>query len=385
MDWLIQIAAIIIFARIAGILSRKIGVSSLFGEILFGIVLGSVAVWQHWQFDIHLLRAFAEIGIVFLIFIIGLETNVYQIISVGFRGTLVAALGVILPFIAGYLTARAYGYDLKVALFVASTFTATSVAISARVFMDQNLVHHRSSQTVLVAAVVDDILGFLVFTAVLILEQTGNNGSSGWLTRVLPAGFFLFVFIPLMWLAMNPIHRWLNKLEIDSKFVLIIGILFIAAFVAHTAGLAPIIGAFFLGMALSMKRDTKLAELTHPLSHLFAPIFFVYMGFQVNLMAVWQNWPMACVLILVAVLAKLIGAGLGVVFCRGSWREALVVGIGMVPRGEVGLIIASIGKSMNIIDDALFGSVTLMCIATTLIAPLPLKKAIEAMVAKEKI
>ncbi len=385
MDWLLQVAAIIIFARVAGILSRKIGVSALFGEILFGIFLGTVVLWQGWHFDTHVIEALSEIGIIFLIFIIGLETDVWQVLSVGIRGILVAILGVVLPFAAGYYVSHFYGYDTKTSLFVASTFTATSVAISARVFMDLNYVGHRASQTVLVAAVVDDVLGFLVFTGVLIMETTaGEGGSADLMSKILPAVLFLLIFLPLMWVGTGPLYKFLDRFGAEPKFVLIIGILLAISFMANAAGLAAIIGAFFFGLALSMRRDPEFIESSTPIFLIFAPIFFVFMGFQVNVGALWNNIGMAGVLIITAILSKLVGAMAGVMLCRGSWREALVVSIGMVPRGEVGLIIASIGKKLNVIDDSLFGAVTLMCIFTTLIAPFPLRKAIEYMVAGEK-
>jgi len=382
MAWLLQLGTIVIGARFAGILSRKMGVSALFGEILFGIILGTLVISQGWHFEIHLLEAIAEIGIIFLIFIIGLETDVKQILSVGFKGLLVALFGIVLPFIAGYYIIRFYGYDNAVGLFVASCFTATSIAISARVFMDLNFVSHPSSQTVLVAAVVDDILGFLIFTVVLILaSQSGGD----WRVQLMPSASYLLILLPALWFALPHAYKLLDKFGNEAKFVLVIGLLLIVGFLANASGLAPIVGAFFLGLALSRQRDPEIMNSSMPIYLFLAPIFFVFMGLQVNVAALWDQLPLALLLIVVATLTKLVGGFLGVVLCKGSWREGLVCGIGMVPRGEVGLIIAAIGKKMGVIDDSLFAAVTIMCIVTTLIVPLPLKIAIEKMVKHEGV
>jgi len=382
MAWLLQLAIIVIGARFAGILSRKMGVSALFGEILFGIILGTIVVAQGWHFEIHLLEAIAEIGIIFLIFIIGLETDVQQIISVGFKGLLVALFGVVLPFVAGYYITLSFGYDNTVALFVASTFTATSIAISARVFMDLNFVNHPISQTVLVAAVVDDILGFLVFTGVLILA---SQSGSDWRIQLIPAGSYLFVLLPILWVVIPHLYKLLDRFGNESRFVLILGFLLVIGYLASASGLAPIVGAFFLGLALSRQRDPEIMNSAMPIYLFLAPVFFVFMGFQVNVAALWEQLPLALLLIAIATLTKLVGGFLAIVICKGTWREGLVCGIGMVPRGEVGLIIASIGKKMGVIDDSLFAAVTIMCIVTTLIVPLPLKMSIENMVKHEGV
>lgn len=378
MNWLIQLALIVIVARLAGILSRRIGVSALFGEILFGIILGTLAIRFHWQFDTHLIEILSEIGIIFLIFMIGLDTNVRQVLSVGFKGTLVAVLGVVFPFIGGFLLSRWFGYSVNVSLFVGACMTATSVAITSRVFMDLKFTRDSSAQTVLVAAVVDDVLGLLVLAGVLVLEQAGTTqGGTGWMLQIIPAGVYLFIFIPLMWLLTNPIYQWISRWEEETKFVLAIGLLFVVAYLADMAGLAPIVGAFFLGLAFSSKKDPHFSELSLPIYLFLAPIFFVYMGFQVNISALWHQSILALILIGIAIATKWFGAALAVLISKGSWKEANVVGIGMVPRGEVGLIIAALGKKMGVIDDALFGAVTLMCIVTTLITPLPLRLVIE--------
>jgi Kef-type K+ transport system membrane component KefB len=334
----------------------------------------------------HTVDVFSRYGVIFLLFMVGLETSLQEMRSVGGASMRVAVIGVAAPFVFGFLMARLLMPELSVNvdLFVAATLGATSIGISARVLQDLGQTQARESRVILGAAVIDDILGLLMLAVVSGIIVSGGFHVAGMLQIILLAALFLVAAFALGPFFLRYTIRLVNRLDIiEAK--LFISFLFVMAlaWLANLVGLATIVGAFAAGVILHdayfqhwgevKEHRYSIRDLITPLEVILVPIFFVLMGVQVKLESFLdgQVLTMALGLIAAAMAGKVIsGWGAG----RGMRR--LAVGIGMMPRGEVGLIFASIGKSLGVISDALFSALVLMVIVTTLATPPLLKHAL---------
>jgi Kef-type K+ transport system membrane component KefB len=370
MHWIYQLAIILITAKIAGEVFQRLGLSSVIGEILAGVMLGSSFLGLIPDGpDLHL---FAEMGIIFMIFLIGLETHVSQLRRIGKSAILVAAMGVIVPFGVGYILGEALGYPWQTSLFLGSILTATSVAVTVRTFMDLGKARSSVSQTILAAAIIDDILGLLILAMVLAFTGTGEGGLASNLGK---AGLFFFIILPLGWWLIPRIIGWVRKMEGEGAvFTTVLGITFLFSFWSHWAGLASLIGAFLIGLIFGQLPEAeKISEDIKPLYYFLAPIFFVSIGVQVDLQEFSTALVFALILTLVAIITKVIGGQAGAYLGGLSLKKGLIIGVGMVPRGEVGLIIAGIGRQWHLIDDAVFSASAFMCLLTILLPPLFIK------------
>lgn len=368
MNWLLELSIFICSAVLAGELCKKIKISSLIGEITAGLVLSAVFLSLSLHHDHHLLEVFAELGVIFILFIIGMETNVDEILGVSGAAFSVAFAGVAIPFAMGIGLGYFYGWTMPVTLFVSSSLVATSITVSARSFMDLNFVKDRSSQVTLGAAIIDDILGLLVLTLVITFVDVSGTSLTLKLTKI---ALFFVIVMPLIWFFVPPIlNRAGARFGIEAKGVLTIGALLLISYSANWSGLAPIIGAFFLGMVLSNKGGEDSIHLLNPFYLLLAPLFFFSIGFNVDITAFISSLGIALVITVFAVIGKILGGLMGGMPLGIPFKESLLVGVAMVPRGEVGLIIAGIGKSMGIVNNELFAATAFMCLATTIIPPL---------------
>ncbi len=401
---LVGVAVILVAAKLAGELFERFNQPAVLGELIAGIMLGNLALVgltsvERLKTD-NVIGALAEIGVIILLFEVGLESNLGEMLEVGWSSLLVAMVGVIAPFFLGWAVA-AYFIPQEATLghiFIGATLCATSVGITARVLKDIKKLQTRESRIILGAAVIDDILGLLILAVVQGAISAQAAGASLSVTQVaiiaLKAGAFLVGAIAVGHYVVPQLFRGLNRFEGRGVLLaLAIALCFTLAWVANLVGLAYIVGAFAAGIVLDEahfeilpnhdKQD--LQHLLKPVSDLLVPIFFVLMGLKVDLrvFARLDLLGFAAALTAVAILGKQF-CSLGVVE-RGINR--LAIGIGMIPRGEVGLIFAGIGATLSlpnaeggrepVISAATFGAVIIMVIITTLVTP-PLLKWVMA-------
>ncbi|HEY0319755.1 MAG TPA: cation:proton antiporter [Pyrinomonadaceae bacterium] len=401
---LLGVAAILVIAKVCGGLFERLGQPAVLGELTGGIVAGNLVLLGFHGVEAlktnEIIASLAEIGVIILLFEVGLESNLAEMLEVGWSSLMVAVLGVIVPFFLGWMVA-AYFIPQEarlVHIFIGATLCATSVGITARVLKDMGRLTTREARIILGAAVIDDVLGLLILAVVAgaIRAQAAGAalGASAVIIIAVKAIAFLFVSIVLGHYVMPYILRGLGRFEGQGVLLAIsLAFCFFLAWAASMVGLAPIVGAFAAGLILdevsfeSMPNHEKkdLERLLNPVSTLLVPIFFVLMGLKVDLRTFLQPQLLgfAAVLTLAAIIGKQICA-LGVLE-RGTNR--LAVGLGMIPRGEVGLIFAGLGAtlmlpdaagtSLPVIGPATFGVVVIMVIMTTLVTPPALKWSLE--------
>jgi Kef-type K+ transport system membrane component KefB len=341
---------------------------ALVGEILVGALLGPHALGVI-QIN-ELSEGLAELGVVVLLFAVGLETEFHQLRAVGVRGIVVGSVGIVLPFIGGAALSLATGHATIPAFFVGTALVATSVGITARVLEDKGLLRERESLIILAAAVVDDVLGLLVLAAV-------TSVSLGDLDAVRLGLLFIesliFVAIPLTIgrIGFRQHGHRARMLRIPHGGLSVaLTLCFVFAVLAGVIGLAAIVGAYLAGLLVAeLSDELELKRDLEPIRVLLVPYFFVLTGARFDFATMLDPGSLAfgVALTLIAIVTKLIGCGAAM--WGTSLRSAVRVGVGMVPRGEVGLVVASLGLTAGVIDGALYGSVLMMVAATTLVAP----------------
>jgi Kef-type K+ transport system membrane component KefB len=312
----------------------------------------------------------------FLLFRVGLEVKASELFQVGGTAMLVAVLGVALPFVLGWGLMQAWGEPSIEAVFVGAAMVATSVGITAQVLASRGLIRHRASQIILAAAVIDDILGLLVFAVVSSLAKGQINVLEIVLTGVVALAFTALV---ARW-GVQTMSRIVPKLEAnlhagEVQFNLALILLFALALLAVYARVAPIIGAFLAGMVLAESMGHRVHDLTNGVAELLVPFFLVGIGLHLDLSVFGEarTVEMALAILVAAVVSKLAGCGLGA-YSLGR-ADMLRVGVGMVPRGEVGMVVAQLGLAMGVIRKPIYGVVVFMAVASTMIAPPLLKWA----------
>jgi len=357
-------------ARLAGAIFLRLRQPVVVGEILAGMLIGPHLLGLVGENRFH--DIFAELGAVFLLFVVGLGTNPTDLWRVGRRAVSVAALGVAAPFCFGFLLLHAFARPMHESLFVATALTATSVGITARVLADLNRMGTRVANVILGAAVADDIVGMLVLALVTgITTGTLSLSSVG----LLAGESVAFCVVALMFgrRAVRRITRRLSRADDssrDPRFALAVVLCFAFSALAEIIGLAAIIGAFFAGIIFAeIPEAPGLRRSMQPVYELLVPIFFVLMGARVDLprLLTLGVLPLGLLITVVAIIGKLVGCGLAALPL--GKREAVTVGVGMIPRGEVGIVVALIGLSRGVITGDLYAEVILMCLLTTVVAP----------------
>jgi Kef-type K+ transport system membrane component KefB len=339
------------------------------GEILAGVIIGPSLLGLVAPSD--LLTILAEIGVIFLLFMVGLETKPQTIFAVGRRALMVGVLGVVLPFVAGYFIAVWWGGSFAEAMFIGAAMVATSVGITARVLGSMGLLDTETARIILGAAVIDDILGLIILS----LVSAVSKGSVSYTGLPITAGSAILftAFVALIGSRIfTRIAPAIDKLRLSRPFFNIGLILCFGLSVASIyVGVAAIIGAFLAGMALAeaTEDNTAMHRLTSGITEFLVPFFLVNIGMQLDL-SIFRDMSvvaLAIVITVAAVLTKFVGCALGATGM--TRREMAQVGVGMVPRGEVGIVVAQIGLGLGVIEAHFFGSVLFMAVATTLIAP----------------
>ncbi len=405
---LLWISILLIAAKFSSIVER-IGQPSVLGELLIGVVLGNLSLigiqWFEPIPENAIIHFLSELGVVILLFQIGMESNLEQMTKVGGRALAVAIVGVVAPMLLGvYIVPLLLpGLSSNTYLFIGATLTATSVGITARVFRDLGKLQSAESQIVLGAAVIDDILGLIILAVVSAIVKTGAVDIISVGIIILKALAFLVGAIYLGRLIAPQISRLFSRIHtgIGMKFTFVISLGLIFAYLAEIIGLAPIIGAFAAGLLLDPVQFTHfqkpqvfvdirnsieaaeptirarvlkvvehhehhtIEELVAPLGHFFVPIFFVVTGMTVRLETLF-NLPV--LLTALGVTALAVAGKLLAGFMAGKVNK-FVVGWGMVPRGEVGLIFATAGKALGVVTDEVFSIIVIMVILTTLMTP----------------
>lgn len=397
---LLGVAVILIVAKLGGEVFERIGQPAVLGELIGGIVIGNL-ILLGFTFAEPLktnaiIAALAEIGVIILLFEVGLESDLKEMMEVGWSSLLVAVLGVIAPFFLGWGVAAWFipGEARLVHIFIGATLCATSVGITARVFKDLGKLATREARIILGAAVIDDVLGLLILAVVAgAIRATATGGALALMDVGLIAGkalLFLVGSIAVGHFIVPRVLRGAGRLE--SRGVLLtlaISFCLLWSWVAAKVGLAPIVGAFAAGLVLDevhyqparARKERDLQDLLQPVSAVLAPVFFVLMGLKVDLRLFVRLdiLGFALVLTLAAIVGKQV-CSLGVLERRVN---RLAVGLGMIPRGEVGLIFAGIGATLvlptaagvnaPVIGPSTFGAVVIMVIITTLVTPPALK------------
>jgi Kef-type K+ transport system membrane component KefB len=407
---LLALVIILVAAKIGGELAERFHQPAVLGELLLGVIVGNIgmtfpdsgllnffAPFRSEQLTVQwavVVDQIARIGIIILLFQAGLESNIHEMKKVGVPSLIVATLGVIAPFILGFFASR-YFFPAEpdaVHIFTGAVLCATSVGITARVMKDLNKMHTGEAKIILGAAVIDDVLGLIILAVVVGIVSTGSISIAD-IAVISVKAILFFVGAIFVGTKIFPyVGRWISHTTVDGmKLVTSLVFAFVLSWISGIIGLAPIVGAFAAGLVLEEvyfieKNDTKhsLSELVHPIYNFLVPIFFVLMGIQVKLATFFQ-WDLLGVGIAITI-AAIIGkqiCGLGV----SKAYDRLTIGFGMIPRGEVGLIVAGMGKSMQmlwvhedgtrqmipVISDEVFSAVVMMVMVTTLVTP-PLLK-----------
>lgn len=391
----LALAIIILAAKTGGWISVKLRQPAVLGELLAGLILGPTLIdlfhlpifdpalvaasVEHGEFNLEQsVFDLAEIGVVFLMFVAGVEVDLKEMARSGRVAVLAGVLGVIVPFLLGAAAALPFGYEGDAAIFVGIILTATSVSISAQTLLELGVLRRREGIALLGAAVIDDVL-VLVVLSVFLAVSSGSGGGAiivvlvNMLLYLVLAGAIGLLVLPrlLFWIDRQPVSEGL------MAAVLSITLLF-AWSAEVVGGLAAITGAFIAGVGLgrSSLRD-RVESKMHTITYAFlVPIFFVSIGLEANAREITgESLPFLIVLIVVAVISKVFGSGLGARLAGFDNRSAFRVGVGMVSRGEVGLIVASIGVREGIIPVGVFSEIVILVLLTTLISPLLLRLA----------
>ncbi len=375
-DVLVALFVVLLAAKLGDELFKRLGQPALVGEILAGIVIGPSLLGLVEPDET--LEVFAELGVVFLLFWVGLETRLSDMRDVGATAARVGALGVVVPFAAGYGAGVALGESGETSVFLGAALVATSVGITSAVLIELNALATTAARTILGAAVIDDILAMvLLAVAVGVAAEGGVDIASIAVVIALAVGFVVFVAIG----GTRLVARWPDifhapKFSESPLLPAVILCLGLAAFAAQI-GLAAIIGAFLAGMVVAETKDRHdFEEEVAPLYAFFPPFFFVFIGLEVHLDEFTDAGTLA-LLVGVTVLAFVTKFGAAWLAARPMGpTNARVVGLGMVPRGEVGIIVAGIGETAGVIEPDLFAVIVGMSIATTLIIPPLLRRGL---------
>ncbi|MDR2251331.1 MAG: cation:proton antiporter [Endomicrobium sp.] len=374
--FLIALASIFFFAKIFGEIALKLGQSAIIGELLAGVLIGpSILGFVH---ETPVLTSISELGAIILLFEVGLSTDIKEFLKAGGWATAVAFVGVIVPYFFGYFVFLHFGLSSTQAIFAGAVLTATSVGITARVFMDLKKLETKEAKIVLGAAVIDDVIGLAILAVVLKLVQ-GGAVTFGTVASISgTAVLFLVLSVGAGILIAPTIFKFVSKMKQEHiVFVMGIAFCFVVSAFATKVGLASIVGSFVAGLVLSttnqseeIRRDIK------PIYAFFVPVFFVLMGTNVDISAfnpfVAANRE---ILILVAVLfaVAFIGKAVAGFVVLKKGINKFLIGVSMVPRGEVGLIFAGIGFKNNVFGSNEYSALVAVTMLTTFITPIILK------------
>lgn len=397
-EFLLWIALILISTKVLGLLCKAVNLPEVVGALLAGVILGPSALnLMSMQGDTGTLLGYvAEMGVIFLMFSAGLDTDLKELKANLGASFITALIGVIVPLIGGMIGYALYfGEDLSnydqmlQSLFVGVVLTATSVSITVETLREMGRLSGKVGMTILGAAIIDDILGMIVLAVVSSMKDTSVKPAAVLIKIVL-----YFVLILVLFLATTHLEFAFSKNDHKRRVAIFaIAFCFILAYVSEVGfGIADITGAYFAGVMLCRSKIRDYVDIKiHDVSTVFfSCIFFASVGLKVTMGGMTLKiWLFAVILTVIAIITKMIGCGLGAKICKFTWKESLQTGVGMISRGEVALIVAEKGRQVGLISEDLFAPIILVVIVTTLITPILLKvvfkgeKPAEAMAASK--
>ncbi len=358
--------AIFLFTALLGfVISKRIGQSAVLLEIMLGAIIGP-AVFGLVQYD-GAVKVLAELGAIFLMFTIGLECNYREVYNM--KNALVALFGVLVPFGAGWILAVLFGYSTIEGLFIGTALTATSIAITAHVLKERGVLNSEIAKTIIGAAVVDDILGLIALS--IISGLSGDVSTAGiWFKIAQAIGFVILCILlikPMNWFIHKVDERWKeHQITLFAAMAIAFGYAGLAAYI----GLSSIVGAFLAGVTFENVHIKSFREGAVYFEMLFSAIFFISLGLLISFAGFSNVWIFALALIVVAIITKIIGCMIPAKLAGHTWSESVTVGLGMVPRGEVAMIVGLMGLTAGIITQQLYSVILIMAFVTTIATPL---------------
>ena len=384
---IIGIGVLLFAAKLMGELFVRINLPVVLGELIAGMIVGPFALGAFLVLDGRSvmaiddqMRTLAEIGAIVILFMAGLEMTPKEFLKGGKSSFTVGTLGVVIPFFAGYAVFQYFGFEALQAMLIATALTATSIAISVQVLSEYGKLKTKEARLIIGAAVVDDILAIAVLSVVTSIAADGNleqlDVTDITFTILKILGFFAIMFVVIV----TVMPRLFNASETHMKGKGALEGMTTAAFFGSSAlagilGLSPILGAFVVGMALSTTKVIgKIEDYTHKIGLIFAPLFFAIVGAQVDFRGLdWEIVLLSLAVIGVAILTKLVGCGLPAMYFLKNREKGMRVGIGMISRGEVGLIVAGVGITTGVLTSNVYSIIVIMVAVTTIITPIWLK------------
>jgi Kef-type K+ transport system membrane component KefB len=388
LQFLLAVITLVAAARLGGLASRRLGQPAVLGELLVGVLLGpSLLNYFHlaWFTDVHVeeqIHSLAELGVIFLMFLAGLEIELGEMVKTGRASAAAGTLGVVAPVLLGGGLASLFGYPAEQAIFLGIVLGATSVSISAQTLMELNVLRRRESLTLLGAAVFDDVLVILVLSVFLALGRSGGGLAEVGLVLTRMLVYLAGALLAGRYLLPG-LTRWASKLPISHGLMSysIVMVLLFAWSAEVLGGVAAITGAFIVGVAFARtpQRHDIAQNFSAATYGLFVPLFFVSIGLTANVRSVsGPALVFGLLLVVVAVISKIVGSGLGAWWGGLTRGESLRLGVGMVSRGEVGLIVASVGLTQGLLDSTMFAAMVLVVLSTTLLTPIMLRRSFAA-------
>lgn len=386
--YLLDIALILISTKILGLLTRRIQLPQVVGALIAGLLLGPACFGVLQETDF--IKNIAEIGVIVLMFAAGLETDVQELKKTGLASFIIALLGVIVPLVGGYFVATIYNpvtdqQTMLQNIFVGVVLTATSVSITVETLKELGKLSTKTGNAILGAALIDDVLGIIALT---VISSFAGSDVSLWVILLKILGFFVFCGV-VAFLFIKFVNPWINKYKKDLRRFVILAFAFclLMSFSAeYFFGVSDITGAFVAGLILSSNKKTSyMLNRFDTVSYvLLSPVFFASVGLKVTFSNMSATVVVLTVLLLVvAILSKMIGCGLGAKICKYTNLQSVKIGIGMISRGEVALIVATKGMSMGLMKDEFFAPLVLVVVATTIVTPILLKLAYKYQASRE--
>lgn len=385
--FLLHLLVILVTARLFAEIAVRLGAPSVIGELMAGVVLGPSLLG--WLQPDEIIKLLAEIGILLLLFGVGLETDIRKLMRTGRSSTLVAIGGFLIPFVLGFLLAhQLFGLEILVSLFIGGALTATSIGITVRVLTDLGQRNSREGQVVLGAAVLDDVLG-VVLLALLYEFSIAGGISMANTSKVLAFIGLFFILAPIAAKLISVLIRHFDTISDIPGLIptSMVSLVLLFAWLAHEMGAPELLGGFAAGLALSRRFflpfgialrtqpefSQRIENEMRPIIQLFTPIFFVMVGLSLNLHEIdWGSsfiWSFSFLFLLVALIGKFGGA----MFIGEPLRQRIIIGVAMIPRGEVGLIFAELGRTSGIFNNEVYAGMIIVIALTTLLPPFLMK------------
>jgi Kef-type K+ transport system membrane component KefB len=386
-DFFLTLLIILLTARVFAELAGRLKAPTVIGELLAGVILGPSLLG--WVEPIEAIKLMAEIGIILLLFEVGLGTDPRQLARAGPKSLVVALGGFGLPFLLGFSVGYwVFGLSLLTSLFIGGTLTATSIGITARVLTDLKRHHAPEGQIILGAAILDDVMG-VVLLALLYEFSIGGGVTLGNAGKVIMFIATFFILAPVAAKLMSAIIKHINTTtEIPGLIpTTIVSLVLLFAWLAHSMGAPELLGGFAAGLALSRRfflpfgtalhADPSFAEHIEtemkPIIHLFTPIFFVMVGLSLNLREIDWSSPFIWVFSMALMIAAIVGKLAGPMLIREPWPTRWIIGTAMIPRGEVGLIFAELGRESGILNNEIYATMIIVIALTTVLSPFAMK------------